>query len=95
MNDFFIRIFVRTLLYNFFPTVRTLFIALYPDMPPTRIAYMGAVHAIDQEMARLVETARNLNRETIIIFQSDNGGSILAYSGDDKGRNIFTLYLLK
>ena len=46
---------------------------------------MAAVYAIDQEMKSLVEIAVNLERETIIIFQSDNGGSILAYRGQEKG----------
>ena len=44
-------------------------------------SYLAAVYAIDLEMKRIVQTASELDRETIIIFQSDNGGGALAYSG--------------
>ena len=43
------------------------------------LRYLASLYAIDLTMKRLVQTAAQLERETIIIFQSDNGGSIHAY----------------
>ncbi|CAG5080405.1 Oidioi.mRNA.OKI2018_I69.PAR.g9577.t1.cds [Oikopleura dioica] len=59
--------------------------ALYPDMPATRQVHLAAVKSIDIAMQSVIEEASKLDRETIIIFHSDNGGSIQAYGGDAEG----------
>ena len=40
---------------------------------------------MDSEIERLVKDAKTVKRETIIIFQSDNGGSIYSYGNNQEG----------
>ena len=55
------------------------FIAKYPQMDPKvkLTSYYAAVTAMDASIGRLVETLREIgqDRNTLILFQSDNGGS--------------------
>ena len=50
---------------------------MYPEMSETRIEFIAAVRGIDREIRLLHEKLKQLDRETILIFQSDNGASIL------------------
>jgi len=59
---------------------------LYPESPISRLEYLAAVRAIDIEVERIVTWAEKLKRETIVILQSDNGGSLASYgSGNNDG----------
>jgi len=62
-------------------------IAAHPNitMPETRIEQLGAVRAIDLAMKTVVNGVKKLDRETIFIFHSDNGGALTAYSGGVEG----------
>jgi arylsulfatase A-like enzyme len=55
------------------------YIAKYPQMDPKvkLTSYYAAVTAMDASIGRLVETLREIgqDRNTLILFQSDNGGS--------------------
>ena len=56
---------------------------LHPGMSATRIEFLAAVRAIDVAIRKIVDELKQLDRETILFFQSDNGGTILS-SGRDK-----------
>lgn len=49
------------------------------DIPESRLIQMAAVHAIDLAMKDIIADLDKLERETIVIFQSDNGGALMAY----------------
>ncbi|CAG5103508.1 Oidioi.mRNA.OKI2018_I69.chr1.g802.t1.cds [Oikopleura dioica] len=53
--------------------------ALYPNVPSTRRMQLAAVKSIDIAMESVIKEASKLDRETIIIFHSDNGGALQAY----------------
>ena len=55
----------------------------FPDLDQTRLENLAAVKAIDNQMAKILEVAEKLDRETIVIFQSDNGGTS-SYLDDGK-----------
>jgi hypothetical protein len=58
---------------------------MYPDIPGTRRLQLAAVKSIDVAMQSVIEEARTLERETIIVFHTDNGGALLAYAGGFDG----------
>ena len=59
--------------------------ALYPNIPSTRRMQLAAVKSIDIAMKSIIKAASKLDRETIIIFQSDNGGALQAYDSLEVG----------
>ena len=58
---------------------------MYPDLPFTRKLQLAAVKSIDIAMQSVIEEARNMERETIVVFHNDNGGALLAYAGGVEG----------
>ena len=50
-------------------------------IPLTRLEQLGAVKAIDLAMKVVINSVKKLERETIFIFHSDNGGAVKAYGG--------------
>ena len=59
---------------------------MYPKLSETRIEFLAAVKEIDRQIRFLHQTLEKIQRETIIIFQSDNGASIL-----EKGSGLLKL----
>ena len=47
---------------------------MFPNYPKSRIELLAAIRAIDENVERVVREANRLDRETLVIFQSDNGG---------------------
>ena len=47
--------------------------------------FHGAIYVIDQVMSKLFKTAEKLKRETIFIFTSDNGGSLVKLKNRSNG----------
>ena len=55
-------------------------------MDQTRLENLAAIKAIDNQMAKILEVAEKLDRETIVIFQSDNGGTSSYLDGKRSAR---------
>ncbi len=54
----------------------------YPAHPHGRDYYLGQLHLLDREIGRILELleTENLLEETIVVFSSDNGGSLVTYA---------------
>ena len=55
---------------------------MYPNLGIKRLELLAAIRAIDNQIKRIMETVNHLERETIVIFQSDNGGVALHRKGN-------------
>jgi len=63
------------------PEEREKFRQMFPTESDSRIELLAAIRAVDNEMKKLVEIVNGLDRETLIIFQSDNGGRTFSHKG--------------
>ena len=48
---------------------------LHQGMPFSRAEHLASIYQMDQQIKKLIETSETLDRETIFIFQSDNGAA--------------------
>ena len=56
---------------------------MFPTLPETRIELLAAIRAVDIQMELIMKDLALLDKETLVVFQSDNGGvgSTLAING--------------
>lgn len=56
----------------------------YPNHPEGRAYYLGQLHYLDRELGRVFETLETLGLRdnTVIVFVSDNGGSLVTYANN-------------
>ena len=72
------------------PDLREQYREMFPDMSEKRLELLATVRAIDIQMEEIVKTVSKLKRETLIVFQSDNGGrtaTLSAKKGSEKTLN--------
>ena len=57
---------------------------LRPGMRHANLAYAAMVHSLDENVGRILArlTERGLDRNTVVIFASDNGGFVNEYQGE-------------
>lgn len=67
----------------------------YPNNPEGRAQYIGQLHYLDKEIGKVTNylVANNLDKNTVIVFISDNGGSTPIYANNSPYRGSkYTLY---
>ena len=57
---------------------------MFPNYPKSRIEVLAAIRSVDENVEKVVRKANQLDRETLVIFQSDNGGQNKALYGLNK-----------
>jgi arylsulfatase A-like enzyme len=67
----------------------------YPNNPEGRAQYLGQLHYLDTEIGKVTDylVENNLDKNTVIVFISDNGGSTPIYANNSPYRGSkYTLY---
>ena len=56
---------------------------LHPNTGEARLEHLATIYHMDIRIKEIVELAKTLKRETIFIFQSDNGGATQKFPAEE------------